>query len=106
AGGAPTSCPLSCTVTEGPCYDSASVEIQDISYGYDGLPMAMVLQIVDDTCKPVSGAVVDVWHVSPVGKYSGDDSANEDVAFCTGNDTDFTSHLYFRGKQTTDADGL
>jgi protocatechuate 3,4-dioxygenase beta subunit len=106
AGGAPTTCPLSCTMIEGPCYDSASVEIQDISYGYDGLPMAMVLQIVDDTCKPVAGAVVDVWHVSPVGKYSGDDTAHEDVAFCTGNDPDFTSHLYFRGKQTTDAEGL
>ena len=29
---------------------------------------------------PVSGAVIDVWHVSPVGKYSGDDSTNEDIA--------------------------
>jgi protocatechuate 3,4-dioxygenase beta subunit len=106
ASGAPTSCPLTCEMTEGPCYDSASVEIQDISYGYDGLPMRMVFQVVDDTCKPVEGAILDVWHVSAVGKYSGDDAVNEDIAFCTGNDATFTSHLYFRGKQTTDANGL
>jgi len=106
ASGAPSTCSLSCVMTEGPCYDSASVEIQDISYGYDGLPMRMYFQVVDETCTPVSGAVLDVWHVSAVGKYSGDDSVNEDIAFCTDNDPVFTSHLYFRGKQTTDVDGL
>jgi protocatechuate 3,4-dioxygenase beta subunit len=93
-------------MTEGPCYSAQSVEIQDISYGYNGLPTRMYFQVVDDACKPVAGAVVDVWHVSAVGKYSGNDSANENVAFCTGNDSDFTSHLYFRGKQTTDANGV
>jgi len=66
----------------------------------------MYLQILDESCAPVSGAVVDVWHVSAVGKYSGNDSVNENVAFCTGNDSDFTSHLYFRGKQTTDSKGV
>ncbi|HEY2513285.1 MAG TPA: hypothetical protein VGI39_20595 [Polyangiaceae bacterium] len=106
ASGTPTTCAMTCELTQGPCYSSQSVEIQDISYGYDGLPMRIYLQILDESCKPVSGAVVDVWHVSPVGKYSGDDSANEQIAFCTGNDSDFTSHLYFRGKQTTDANGI
>jgi protocatechuate 3,4-dioxygenase beta subunit len=102
----PASCVATCELTQGPCYSSQSVEIQDISYGYAGLPMRMYLQVLDESCKPVSGAVVDVWHVSPVGKYSGDDATNEDVSFCTGNDSDFTSHLYFRGKQTTDAAGV
>jgi protocatechuate 3,4-dioxygenase beta subunit len=106
ASGAPSTCALTCEMTQGPCYSSQSVEIQDISYGYDGLPTRMYFQVVDESCNPVAGAVIDVWHVSPVGKYSGDDAANEDVAFCTGNDSDFTSHLYFRGKQTTDAAGL
>jgi protocatechuate 3,4-dioxygenase beta subunit len=102
----PTTCSLTCQATEGPCYSSQSVEVQDISYGYGGLPMRMYLQILDESCKPVPGAVVDVWHVAPTGKYSGDDSAHEDVAYCTGNNADFTSHLYFRGKQTTDANGV
>jgi protocatechuate 3,4-dioxygenase beta subunit len=93
-------------MTEGPCYDAKSEVIQDISYGYTGLPMRMYFQVLDESCNPVSGATIDVWHVSPVGKYSGDDSANEDVAYCTGSDPDFTSHLYFRGRQTTDATGV
>ena len=104
--GTPATCVASCELTEGPCYSSQSIEIQDISYGYTGLPMRMYLQILDDACKPVAGALVDVWHVGPTGKYSGNDSAHENVAFCTGNDTDFTSHLYFRGKQTTDVNGI
>lgn len=106
AGSTQTTCPLTCEMTLGPCYDSKSEELQDISYGYDGLPMRMYFQVLDDACKPVSGAVVDVWHVSAVGKYSGDDSPTENVAFCTGSDAEFTSHLYFRGKQTTGDDGV
>jgi protocatechuate 3,4-dioxygenase beta subunit len=103
---ATTACAVSCAFTQGPCYSSQSQEIQDISYGYDGLPTRMYLRVVDDACKPVAGAVVDVWHVGPTGKYSGNDTANMQVGFCTGNDEDFTSHVYFRGKQKTDADGV
>jgi protocatechuate 3,4-dioxygenase beta subunit len=51
------------------------------------------------------GASVDVWHVSAVGKYSGNDAVHENIAFCTGSDPAFTSHLYFRGQQLTDATG-
>lgn len=102
----PTTCAVTCELTQGPCYSSQSVEIQDISYGYAGLPMRLYLRILDESCKPISGAVVDVWHVGPTGKYSGDDAANEQVGFCTGNDSDFTSHIYFRGKQTSDANGI
>ena len=106
ASGPSSKCALTCEVMLGPCYSSQSVEIQDISYGYAGLPMRLYLQVLDESCKPVTGALIDVWHVSPVGKYSGNDPTNESVAFCTGNDSDFTSHLYFRGKQTTDASGV
>jgi protocatechuate 3,4-dioxygenase beta subunit len=98
-------CALSCEMTQGPCYDSASTVRQDISDGQNGLPMRMALRILDSSCNPVPGASIDVWHTSAAGKYSGDDTANEDVAFCTGNDSDYTSHLYFRGRQTTDASG-
>ena len=104
-GSTPSGCALACAMTEGPCYSAQSEVIQDISYGYPGLPLRMYLRVLDETCQPVVGASVDVWHVSPVGKYSGNDTAHENVSFCTGNDSDFTSHLYFRGKQTTDASG-
>jgi protocatechuate 3,4-dioxygenase beta subunit len=106
AGAAASACALTCEATEGPCYAATSEQIQDISYGYPGLPTRMYLQIFDDGCAPIAGASVDVWHVSAAGKYSGNDAANENVAFCTGGDSDFTSHLYFRGRQTTDATGV
>ena len=102
----PSACAVTCALTEGPCYSSQSEEIQDISYGYDGLPLRLYLRILDEDCKPVNGALVDLWHVGPTGKYSGDDAVNEQIGFCTGNDADFTAHLYFRGKQKTNADGV
>jgi protocatechuate 3,4-dioxygenase beta subunit len=106
AGGATTTCAATGTLTEGPCYDAASETRQDISYGQPGLPTRMYFQVLDASCKPLAGAVVDVWHVAPTGKYSGDDTTNENVGFCTGNDSEYSSHLYFRGKQTTDANGV
>jgi protocatechuate 3,4-dioxygenase beta subunit len=66
----------------------------------------MYFQVLDTSCTPIAGATVDIWHVAPTGKYSGDDSPTENVAFCTANDTVYTSALFFRGKQTTDANGV
>ena len=103
---AASACALTCEATQGPCYAATAEEIQDISYGYAGLPTRVYLQLLDEACAPVVGATVDVWHVSAVGKYSGNDAMNENVAFCTGGDSDFTSHHYFRGRQTTDATGV
>ncbi len=97
---------MSCELMLGPCYDAPSVEQQDISYGASGLPTRVQLRLLNESCKPLSGAVVEVWHASPVGKYSGNDSAHENVPFCTENNADFMSHLYFRGKQTSDASGI
>jgi protocatechuate 3,4-dioxygenase beta subunit len=106
AGGSTSGCVATGTLTQGPCYDSASVKIQDISYGQNGLPMRMYFQALDSACNPIAGATVDVWHVAPTGKYSGNDSVNEIVSYCTGNDADYTSHLYFRGRQVTDSTGV
>jgi protocatechuate 3,4-dioxygenase beta subunit len=99
-------CAATCAATLGPCYSAQAEERQDISYGYAGLPTRLYFRVLDDACRPVAGASVDIWHVSAGGKYSGSDPKNENVAFCTGDDADFTSHLYFRGKQTTDANGV
>lgn len=106
ASGAPTVCALTCEVTQGPCWDSQAEQIQDISYGQLGLPTRFYFQIVDDACAPVAGATIDVWHVAATGKYSGNDSANEQIGFCTANDPVYTSALFFRGKQVTDASGV
>src|SRR5690606_32075808 len=59
AGG---SCALTCAMTLGPCFGQSPVR-RDISEGYPGIPLRLVLRLVDvDGCTPVEGAVVDVWH--------------------------------------------
>ena len=98
-------CKATCELTLGPCYSSQAEAREDISYGAQGLPMRLCLQVLDEACAPVAGALVDVWHVSPGGKYSGNDAEHEEVGFCTGDDPTYRDGLYFRGKQTTDAAG-
>lgn len=95
-----STCALTCALTLGPCY-AETLERQDVSEGVSGLPMRLALQIVDDGCEPVSGAVVDIWHCSPSGLYSGADAAD----MCTTGDSAARASKWFRGTQTTDASG-
>lgn len=95
-----TSCALTCATMRGPCY-AETIERKDISEGYPGLPVRLALRVVDRSCKPIQGASVDVWHTRNSGLYSGSDA----IDFCTGRDADARSHRYFRGVQTTDANG-
>jgi protocatechuate 3,4-dioxygenase beta subunit len=95
-----SACALTCSATLGPCY-AETVERKDISEGQPGLPVRMVLMVVDESCNPVEGATVDVWHCSPTGLYSGDDASE----MCTSNDEEARAGRWFRGVQTTDAGG-
>lgn len=95
-------CALLCQTTAGPCTSDA-IERQDVSDGWSGLPVRLALKFVDaDTCEPVEGALIEIWHTQRAGVYSGVTPAG---AFCYGDDPDAENHLYFRGTQTTDADG-
>ncbi|MCY0965738.1 intradiol ring-cleavage dioxygenase [Parathalassolituus penaei] len=96
-------CVLTEATTEGPCY-SGTEDREDISEGRDGLPLRLCFRIVDSNCEPVEGAILDIWHCDPYGVYSGDDMTA--VNFCTGGDSYYTSNNFFRGRQTSDADGL
>lgn len=95
-----SACALTCAATLGPCY-AETIERQDISEGYPGLPVRLALLVVDESCTPIEGATVDIWHTRNSGLYSGADAA----AMCTGEDEDAMSHQFFRGVQTTDASG-
>lgn len=104
-------CTLSLTerTTEGPCYLGVE-ERQDISDGKTGLPMQLCLQLVDASCSPLQGYLIEVWHCDRAGIYSGDTSQSDDAStfagnFCTGGDSAATSNIWFRGEQTTDANG-
>ncbi len=95
-----SACALTCSTTLGPCY-AQTLERQDISEGYPGLPVRLALLVVDTNCVPIANAEVDIWHTGITGLYSGSDA----IDFCTSNDPDAESHRYFRGLQITDANG-
>lgn len=49
--------------------------------------MRLALLVVDESCNPVPGARVDIWHTGPEGLYSGEDAST----FCTSDDPAATS---------------
>ncbi|PTL86009.1 protocatechuate 3,4-dioxygenase [Vitiosangium sp. GDMCC 1.1324] len=100
ASGIGSVCKLACEATLGPCYANTLVR-KDISEGHNGLPVRLAFLVVDESCKPIEGASVDIWHAAPEGLYSGDDAST----FCTADDPSATSARWFRGVQTTDANG-
>jgi protocatechuate 3,4-dioxygenase beta subunit len=100
ASGLGNACKLTCAAILGPCY-AATIERKDITEGHDGLPVRLAFVIVDESCQPIPGAVIDIWHVSPRGVYSGNDS----VTMCTLDDPEALTNRWFRGTQTTDARG-
>jgi len=102
ADGTDGTCEVTCETTEGPC-TADTVEREDISEGFSGLPMRLVLRVVDADCQPVEGARVLVWHTQRSGVYSG---VTPSGAFCYGDDPGAEAYLYFRGNQVTDDDGV
>jgi protocatechuate 3,4-dioxygenase beta subunit len=93
-------CELLCSATLGPCYDE-TFDRKDISEGANGLPMRMAFLVVDESCTPIEGAEVDVWHTSATGFYSGEEASPG----CTLGDPEALAGHWFRGIQTTDANG-
>ncbi|NEU15156.1 protocatechuate 3,4-dioxygenase, partial [Methylobacterium sp. BTF04] len=87
----------------GPC-DAANVPLRvDVSEGRSGLPMRLSLRVVDAaTCRPHAAAEVQLWHADARGIYSG----REVSAECTLGDSEALSGLAFRGRQTTNRDGI
>jgi protocatechuate 3,4-dioxygenase beta subunit len=87
-------CVLTPEMTEGPYYLSGEKLRRDITEGKPGTRLDLALRVVDaSTCRPVRGAVVDIWHCDAVGVYSG---------FGVGS----SSKTFLRGVQKTDAHGV
>lgn len=101
AGAAESPCILYPSATLGPCYAETLLR-QDISEGYTGLPTRLSLRVVDATiCEPMANATVDVWHTNVAGVYS----ALPTGSMCNPGSEDVSTKHFFRGVQTTDADG-
>ncbi len=93
-------CVLAPEETQGPYYIQSSKVRQDITDGKKGLPLDIVLTIVNaSTCQPIANAMVDLWHADSEGLYSAypgqGDSRNIDTS----------KETFLRGVQVTGSDG-
>ncbi|WP_314221618.1 intradiol ring-cleavage dioxygenase [Streptomyces zaehneri] len=65
-------CTLTKEMTEGPYYLDGQYVRADITEGKAGIPLKLTLTVVDDdTCVPLSNALVEIWHCDALGEYSG-----------------------------------
>ena len=95
-------CALTCEQALGPCYVTAE-ERKDISEGYSGLPMRLLVRVVRaDGCTPVTDATVDIWHTDIAGVYSGPTPST----ICNPSARDVSQERFFRGLQPTDGEGV
>ncbi len=97
-GSAPAAGTVSCVLTpeqtEGPYYIVGEKLRRNITEGRPGTRLDLHLSVVDaSTCRPIKGAVVDIWHADAAGTYSG---------FGAG----AASRTFMRGIQKTDGNGL
>lgn len=96
----PGQCTLFPQAIEGPYYFDRKLVRSDIREARPGLTTNMLLTVVDSvTCKPVTGARVDVWHADARGIYSGYAHQGDDRLIST------KDEIYLRGTQATDEKG-
>jgi protocatechuate 3,4-dioxygenase beta subunit len=96
---APTLLAEACTLLPeqdlGPYYLVDELVRSDIREGKNGVPLDLRLLVLNaQSCRPLAGAAVDLWHCDAAGAYSGFGAA------------DGQSHTFLRGIQITDQDGL
>ncbi|WP_427921397.1 intradiol ring-cleavage dioxygenase [Streptomyces sp. cg40] len=73
ATGSPEACyTLTSELVEGPYYIDADKIRRDVTEDQEGIPLTLALKVIDaDTCRPLRGAAVDIWHCNATGVYSG-----------------------------------
>lgn len=92
-------CVLTCSATLGPCFANVNLVRRDITSGIAGLPMRLAFRVVNaDTCQPIQGASVEIWHTNKDGNYSA-------LSGMCSNDPTTLSQNFSRGIQTSDANG-
>jgi protocatechuate 3,4-dioxygenase beta subunit len=90
--------------TAGPCTTATTIARVDVSEGLDGLPVRLALKLIDKTtCDPIVGATIQIWHTKFNGVYSG---VTPNPQMCYGSEPSAASHMFMRGSQITDADGV
>lgn len=97
---APNVCLVTPETTAGPFYLDPDLVRADIAEGRPGTPLDLVLQVVDEDCRPIEGARVDAWHCDAAGDYSGFSRQGSDRA------RDTTGETFMRGTLFTGPDGV
>lgn len=102
-------CEATRQISPGPFVKPDSPLRSDIREGLPGAPLKLKLKIVDSVwCRPVEGAVVDVWQCDAAGRYSGTENLNFDLSTLrvTGTGLDMRGKTFLRGHQITGKDGI
>ncbi len=88
-------CVLSPEMTAGPFALDGDKLRRDVREGKAGVPLTLRTTVIDvSTCKPISGAMVDIWHCDAGGTYSGFSQEGT------------VGRTFLRGIQKTDRNGL
>jgi protocatechuate 3,4-dioxygenase beta subunit len=92
-------CSLMPEMTAGPFPLDEQFDRRDVSEGYPGQPMRLGLRVLDQSCTPVPGVTVEIWHTDASGDYSAfsDNGGGKDESSGT---------TFMRGTQTADANGI
>lgn len=94
------SCILTPAQTRGPFFYDTGLERRDIRDGKPGALLELGLRLVDaQSCAPIAGALVEVWHADAAGNYSAFDIAQ-------GNSANEAGQTFLRGFQASDAAGF
>ncbi|MFD2689018.1 intradiol ring-cleavage dioxygenase [Streptomyces phyllanthi] len=103
-------CVLMSSVTEGPYYLDGALVRKDITEGKSGVPLTLriVVQDTTDSCAPVAGAAVEIWHCDAWGYYSGYTTANPGGSAPAESEdgSDANDQTYLRGYQIANANGV
>ncbi len=92
-------CVLSPQQTEGPYPTEQQIERRDVREALQGHPLRVGIQVVDESCTPVPGATVEIWHCDTDGDYSAySDGGTQDDAG--------TGTTFLRGSQRANDEGI
>jgi protocatechuate 3,4-dioxygenase beta subunit len=92
-------CALMPEKTSGPFPLDEQFDRSDVTEGLPGQPMRLGLRVVDQSCAPVPGAKVEIWHTDSTGDYSAfiDNGGGKD---------DGPGTTFMRGTQTANDEGI
>ncbi|KEZ45089.1 hypothetical protein SAPIO_CDS2519 [Scedosporium apiospermum] len=97
-------CVLTPEVTEGPYYVSGEYVRDNNIEDQEGVFLGLDTQVIDiNTCEPVSGVYVEIWHCNSTGVYGGVVAQGNGVGSADPSNIDNT---FLRGVQKSDEDGV